>query len=470
MLKKLLHYAPVQIISAVSVFFLIALQTRFLSLSEYGLLALILVFMEATRSFSAQWINVSLTRFMPSASTSDKKALKGYSFRLLLSLLIPGSLSLSLCLVFSDEFSWVLWGALSLLLISKSCFLYFQELFRLTDNVVKYRYSVLLQAILSIVFTYLLLTFSSSIIMAIVALIASNALACLLSYNAIGRKLEKLPVKDRKAFISYGLPILFSGVLMTLSTRVDRIMVSELLGLSEVGLYAAFSNLLLGIMALVFMVIALPLYPEVVKEVKCKEKLFVAHKKYISLLLLVTVPATVGINLIAPQLIVILLGDNFSGFDIELFYWISFAIFCLNFRGHFLDHGLQFTLKTKALPFISTFLLIISLISAYLLITHYGLIGVGYAFVLTQVIGVFISYKVSTYYGYRYPFPDTFLSTFSATLFMVLVVKLLAPLFVALPLYPTLLCNIFVGSLVYLCVHLAFNTLNCRIYLKKVFQ
>ena len=51
MLKKLLSYAPVQIVSALSVFLLIAIQTRFLTIAEYGLLALVLVFMETTRAF-----------------------------------------------------------------------------------------------------------------------------------------------------------------------------------------------------------------------------------------------------------------------------------------------------------------------------------------------------------------------------------------------------------------------------------
>ena len=148
MLKKLLSYAPVQIVSALSVFLLIAIQTRFLTIAEYGLLALVLVFMETTRAFVAQWINASLIRLLPAESKKGKKELLTLSFQLLLFLIVPGSISLALCLLFSDELTIILWLALSLLLICKSFFLYFQESFRLSDNVKKYRYAVSLQAFL----------------------------------------------------------------------------------------------------------------------------------------------------------------------------------------------------------------------------------------------------------------------------------------------------------------------------------
>ena len=468
MLKKLLSYAPVQVISALSVFLLIAIQTRFLTIAEYGLLALVLVFMETTRAFVAQWINVSLIRLLPAESKEGKKELLTLSFQLLLFLIVPGSISLALCLLLSDELSFVLWFALSLLLIFKSFFLYFQELFRLSDNVKKYRYSVSLQSLLSVLLTMLLLSWSSSIVVALFALVLSNFIACLLSYNVIPSIKRQISSNKKDQFIAYGLPLLFSGVLMVLSTRVDRVVISELLGLEAIGMYAAFSNMLIGILALVFMIIAMPLYPELTKHTTCKDSLYKAHQNYLNIMLLVTVPATVGIALLATPLTEILLGDNYKSIDVSLFYWVIFSVFCMNLKAHFIDHGLQFTLKTKVLPYISAFLLVFNILLSYTLIQCFGLNGAGYALALTQVSGLILSYIFAKKYGYSYPVPVNLFAIIIATLSMATTVIFLSILLSTIPMFLSLCLTILGGVLAYVFVLLILNTMGCRSYIFRL--
>jgi O-antigen/teichoic acid export membrane protein len=468
MFKKLFNYAPVQVFSALSVFLLIAIQTRFLTIAEYGLLALVLVFMETTRAFVAQWINSSLIRLLPAESKQGKKELLALSFRLLLFLIVPGSISLALCLLFSGELSIALWMALSLLLISKSFFLYFQELFRLTDNVKKYRYSVLLQAFLSVILTLLLLSWSSSIVVALFALVLSNLIPCLLSYNLLLCIRTKVSSDKKSQFITYGLPLMFSGILTVLSTRVDRVVISELLGLDAIGMYAAFSNMLIGVLALVFMIIALPLYPELTKHADCKASLYKAHKNYLNMILLITVPATVGIALVASPLIEILLGANYKDMDVSLFYWVTLSIFFMNFKAHFIDHGLQFTLKTKVLSYISLIALILNIILSYLFIHFYGLSGAGYAFALTQVVCLLLSYVSAKKYGYCYPVPANLFEIIFATTLMAVTVFILNSYLTSISVLMSLFISIFAGVSVYIITHLILNTMNCRSYIVKV--
>ncbi len=465
MLKKLLSYAPVQIVSALSVFLLIAIQTRFLTIAEYGLLALVLVFMETTRAFVAQWINASLIRLLPAESKKGKKELLTLSFQLLLFLIVPGSISLALCLLFSDELTIILWLALSLLLICKSFFLYFQESFRLSDNVKKYRYAVSLQAFLSVLLTLLLLSWSSSIVVALFALVLSNLIPCLLSYNVIPSIRIKISSDKKNQFIAYGLPLLFSGVLITLSTRVDRVVISELLGLDAIGMYAAFSNMLIGVMALLFMIIALPLYPELTKHTACKDSLYKAHQNYLNMLLLVTVPATIGIALVASSLIEVLLGENYKNIDVSLFYWVTFSVFCMNLKAHFIDHGLQFTLKTKVLPYISAISLILNVTFSYFFITYFGLSGAGYALALTQIVGLLLSYLLSKKYGYCYPLPMNLVAIIFATILMTIVVFIINSFLSSISVLFSLFISVMAGVLVYICTHIILNTMNCRTYL-----
>lgn len=72
MIASLLKYAPVQVFSALSVFALIAVQTRFLSPEHYGVLAVAMVVLELVRAFSAQWLNTSMLRLYPGYSDRSK--------------------------------------------------------------------------------------------------------------------------------------------------------------------------------------------------------------------------------------------------------------------------------------------------------------------------------------------------------------------------------------------------------------
>lgn len=65
MIASLLKYAPVQVISALSVFALIAVHTHFLTPEYYGVLAVAMVVLELVRAFSTQWLNTSMLRLYP---------------------------------------------------------------------------------------------------------------------------------------------------------------------------------------------------------------------------------------------------------------------------------------------------------------------------------------------------------------------------------------------------------------------
>jgi O-antigen/teichoic acid export membrane protein len=303
--------------------------------------------------------------------------------------------------------------------------------------------------------------------MALFALVLSNLITCLLSYNVIPSIKKSVPCNKKNQFIAYGLPLLFSGVLTVLSTRVDRVVISELLGLDAIGMYAAFSNMLIGVLALLFMIIAMPLYPELTKHTTCKDSLYKAHENYLNMLLLITIPATVGITLVASPLIEILLGANYKDIDVSLFYWITFSVFCMNFKAHFMDHGLQFTLKTKVLPYISATLLVVNLLLSYLFIQHFGLNGAGYSLALTQVTGLILSYFFAKKYGYNFPMPVNLFAIILATLVMAIIVISLSLLLFSFSMILSLCITILAGILTYIFVHIVLNTMGCRAYIFK---
>nr|WP_257713529.1 hypothetical protein [Vibrio neptunius] len=106
MIKKLFTYAPVQIFSALSLFALIAVQTRFLLPEEYGLLAVLMVIVEASRSVLVQWINNCLIRFYPSAEPARQKQIGATLIRWLIGNLLFSFFVVGALIALLAEFEW----------------------------------------------------------------------------------------------------------------------------------------------------------------------------------------------------------------------------------------------------------------------------------------------------------------------------------------------------------------------------
>jgi O-antigen/teichoic acid export membrane protein len=89
MFRSLLNYAPVQVFSALSIFLLIAVQTSYLTVESYGLLAIFMLIMEVVRSCSSQWINTSLLRLYPSEKDPKRLALAATALKMIWGLYMP---------------------------------------------------------------------------------------------------------------------------------------------------------------------------------------------------------------------------------------------------------------------------------------------------------------------------------------------------------------------------------------------
>ena len=277
MLNKLLQYAPVQILSALSVFALIALQTKLLALEEYGVLAIFMLIIEVVRSFSFQWINSSLLRLYPSRNKCEKVSYLTSSFSIIITLLFPAVLLIAGAIFFYDSFSLKILLLLTFLMFIKALYLFFLDLSRLDERLLRYRLASILQAVSAVICTFYLLNLSPLLESALYALILSYIFS--LPILLIKVKISWFENnKLTKEIVSYGAPLMISGVMATLASRVDRLFISSEIGLIETGLYSGISNLLLGVISLVFVIVALPLYPELTKSIPDKALLKVLHQ------------------------------------------------------------------------------------------------------------------------------------------------------------------------------------------------
>ncbi|MCX9462366.1 oligosaccharide flippase family protein, partial [Vibrio cholerae] len=163
-----------------------------------------------------------------------------------------------------------------------------------------------------------------SITSAIFSLALSNLFALFFLKNELKTNFE---IKTFKVIISYGLPIMISGGIIAIGSRLDRLFIGKFIGLEETGIYSAFSNTLMGIISLVFMVISVPLYPELTKSTNNKSELINKHQHYLDVLVAITLPSLLGICFIAEPLIKVFLSQEYLNQGVELFWILAVSVY-----------------------------------------------------------------------------------------------------------------------------------------------
>lgn len=403
MLNRLLQYAPVQVASALSIFSLIALQTRYLGTEDYGLLSVCLVLVEITRSIYSQWLNTALIRHYPSASNTDKNTYSNIVFSSLIKLFLPVAIAFTtLAIIMFKQVTLTAIFVLLFLVLVKSTFIFFQEMARLSENSKIYRKATIVQSILSILLSWFFLSLSSNVTTAVAAMVLSYIIALPIIFfkpSLISLKANNPLVKN---VLSYGLPLLLSGLVGVVGTRVDRLFIASALGLSEAGIYSALSNTLVGLIALVFMVVALPLYPDLASKVENKKDLYDAHAKYQVILLSISLPALIGLCLISEPLIRIFLTPEYLIYGDELFWALASSAFILNLKMHYIDHGLQFTSKTKNLLYLACYNSSINIFLLCILLPTFGVYGAAYASLTSNITTILLSLYLAKKAGHQY--------------------------------------------------------------------
>lgn len=461
MLAKIKTYAPVQVVSAVSVFALIAIQTRFLSVSDYGLLAVLLVILECNRATLVQWVNNSLIRLYPSANAENKTQLIGLSSRIFWAMSCVACGTITVCLVAFSQWSLVNFACVFTLFLARALYNYCIERARVEERHSDYRKSVLTQAILSVVVSYIALLIEPSLYSAFFALIISLLISILFTWQRAPLDREQ-SVQLTQTFYSYGLPFMLTGALGILASRSDRLFIAHFTSFEEAGLYAATANMLFGLMSLVFMVIALPLYPELTKLTKQPEALKRQHGIYGGYLWALSLPALVGLCILSKEVTIVFLGAKYSQVNPWIFYFVASATFIINFRSHFLDHGLQFVLKTKWLPVVTAITLTTQLITAFALVPTWGALGAAVTLFVAMLVAAMTSFYMGCRFGYRYALPKCWKRSLLATLILsccVMVTKWNMSSFS--PLSVLFVCS-GVGLVSYIVTHYLLNTFELR--------
>lgn len=199
-----------------------------------------------------------------------------------------------------------------------------------------------------------------------------------------------------KSLILFGQPLVYTALLVSVSTNIDQILVAKFVSLSEVGFYTvsfALSRIIMELPKEAIGRVMLPAYSAVQKDTK---KLQALYLKSVQLSCLLVFVIAVGMASVAHLAIPLMYGPKWLPMIAYVYIWMIRLIFV---STYFLaGHMLVVLEKQTVLPWINVFQTGVTVIGAVLLGKSFGGLGVAIASTLAVVISAFMHHGITIKY------------------------------------------------------------------------
>ncbi|WP_295446159.1 lipopolysaccharide biosynthesis protein [uncultured Thiodictyon sp.] len=392
--SHLAGYLPINLIEALSSLGIVVIYSRLLTPEQYGRYALAVTAMQWLQTLLFYWLHSGVARFFEARRTHGRvPALLVTSY--VAALALSGLLAIGVGYVaagLSDQWRWlVLAGLVSL--VARALLLIGLEAHRAGREVRRYSGLEGLQYLMSLGLGALLVSGTGG---GAAAILWATTLACLLVLLLDTRYLAKLMSPpawsgdELRLLIRYGAPLAASVLLGQIIAKSDRFFIAWLMDEKAVGIYSVAYALIDRPSTIIFNwlgMAAVPLAfaamerdgPAAAREVMAKTA------KTLVLLLL---PCTTGLAIVAEPLAAVLFGAEFRHEAARLIPWIALASLLYGAMIHYAAHAFMVTKNTRLLLMTSLFVLVLNMILNLLLIPLFGLDGAVAASITTYGLGL----------------------------------------------------------------------------------
>ena len=414
-------YVLAKAVPGLMAFTALAVYTHLLTPQEYGVYTLIFSAALFLHSAVFNWLPVGMMRFWPGGTYSDNAFISTLGV-IYLRLLIP-IVVIVLLVMLVLGWSHILSIMAGLLLLAGFTVLTIGQQLQ-SAQMLPNRY-----AVMTISYSALALGFGAALAyfgFGPIGVVMGVACGMLLPALIISAKSWALfdrtlytPELTQKLLI-YGMPLAASFFLDEVANLSDRYMLAWLVDEAEAGKYAVGYDLAGNSIMMVMNAINLAAYPMIVKllDQKGKEAALEYFNTYAILLLGVSIPAVVGLSLVGPDLVYLMIGEEYQESVILLLPWVASAIFFMGLGAFYFHLPFQLGNKNFGIFRIAGVTAILNLALNFWLIPKMGMHGAAIATLLSFMF----SSALGFIYGRRVfpiPFPVREVSKILiATLFM----------------------------------------------------
>lgn len=394
-------YTAAEILNKAIPFLLLPVMTRYLSPSDYGIVAIFMAYVGILCVFVGLSAHGAVT---VNFFRMDRSQLPSYVFNVFLILIVSASCVFLLTTVLVDELVKrlslpPLWISLGVII----AFCRFLTLINLilwqAENRPKpyCAYSVsqlLLDASLSIVFVVTLsLGWSGRLIgtSAATILFALLSIVFVLRRNYVSFRIDLIHIRDALAF---GVPLIPHVLSVWFMTSVDRFLITNFVGLADTGIYTVGYQfgMIIGIIAVAFNQAWAPIFYEMIKDVDAPGKIKLARLTYLYFIVILLLALALAI--VARPVIGLVLGPEF----IESFRFVFWIAVSYAFNGMYFMVCLyvMYSKKTHILSLVSLIVGVLHVFISYHFIQLYGAIGAAQATLISFFIRFVFVWFLST--------------------------------------------------------------------------
>ena len=384
-----------------SVIFLIPIYTRYLTPLEYGVVDLFVIISTLINLAIPLEIVQSVTRFYQG---SDKANQKEYVSTAFIFTLIMYFIFISISLVFADELTlWLLDNInykniyiLAIFSISSGGIFYFAQnqlkcQLKAKENILCSIINVFFISIISV----LLMIFSDMKVESIfIGQIAGNMIALYFSIYLAKHSYQFIFVfKKLKEMIIFSIPIVLSSLAVFVSLYIDRIIIKDLLGLYEFGVYGLAYKfaMVAGLIMLGFQSSLTPLIYKHYAEKETPTNISNFFDNFVIFALFVLI----GSILFSKEIVIFMSTESYYSAE-NLIPILVMAVFLSNM--YIFAPGLVISKNTKIIALISIVCAIINTVLNYILIPYLYLYGAALATLISSLISFFLYLKANNKY------------------------------------------------------------------------
>lgn len=465
--KHTFIYLLAKAIPGIMAFIALSLYTHLLSPEEYGLYTLIFTAAMFASNVIFFWLPAGTLRFWAKQefskinfiSTLTNTYLGIYLVLILIVLLT------AFFLWGTDNYIWIV--CTLILTIATSIYTLSQYLMSAQIHPIKYAKLSISYSILAVLFGYIAARMGFGAVGIILGISAGFVVPTLFTKISFWQNynVHSFEPKLFKKLAVYGLP-LASVILLEEVTKVaDRFMLASLQNKAEAGLYAVGYDLSGNSILLLMSAINLAAYPVIIKllDTEGTQAALEYFHKYALLLFGIAIPAVFGLIIVGPNLIHLLIGEEYQHAVIFLLPWIAIALFMMGVQSTYFDLAFQLGNYTIGIVKLSITIALINISLNYFLIPSMGMKGAAIATLTSFILGAILSAIVGRkYFAVPIPIRDL-MKIVSAALFM----SLCLWWFKDMRGWFWLVGQLLIGIASYALIIYAFNLLDIRTTIKQ---
>lgn len=198
------------------------------------------------------------------------------------------------------------------------------------------------------------------------------------------------------AYFAYGLPVALSLILALVISTTDRFLLAAFLDERTVGVYHAGYSLANRTLDVMFIWLGMAGGPAMVAALERggPEALNGAAREQASFMVLLTLPASVGLALVAAPLSQVMIGEGLATEAAKVTPWIAFAAFFSGMTTYYLHQAFTLGRRTKLLFAAMTIPAGLNLILNLVLIPRFGISGAMWATAASYALGAAASFTL----------------------------------------------------------------------------